>query len=288
LPFNEIENLIDPFSAADELYSHLFREKFLEFYETDRSPEELAALGATAARQASPPPLRSVDWQKLYEYCDLLFGRISLEEILTTTYMFRLPILAKMPKILLSNPKMVPFLASLPFESTHDHTPGKPIDLDVVAWEFFRQLTSPSIDPISEKTVQRIQDLKERNLSEVDALKRRCFTLAKELGDETSLDKMQKGISRHIRGGVESEIQNLLALNKTATKEFLDDVFSDEKTWAGIATFLFSLSHGGPLVTASAAIYSLSNVGSKAVKAAAQRRKKLETSDYALIYRMTT
>jgi hypothetical protein len=32
-------------------------------------------------------------------------------------------------------------------------------------------------------------------------------------------------------------------------------------------------------MTAGAAIYSLSNIGSKAVKAAAERRKKLETSD---------
>src|ERR1700733_10302571 len=46
LPFAEITKLIDPFSAADELFSHIFFEKYLELYEGDRSEEELAALVA--------------------------------------------------------------------------------------------------------------------------------------------------------------------------------------------------------------------------------------------------
>jgi len=199
--------------------------------------------------------------------------------------MFRIPILTGMPKVLLSNPNMVKFLASLPFETT---TAVDPVDLDVVAWEIFRQLTSPRVDPINQQTVETIQRLTRRHSSEIDSLKRRCFTLAKELGAETDLEKLQQRIGQHIRGSVESEIQDLLVLNKATTKEFLDTVFSDQKTWVGIATFLYSLTQGGPLITAGAAIYSLSSVGSKVVKATAQRRKKLETSDYALIYRMST
>jgi hypothetical protein len=285
LPFEEVATLIDPFSAADELYSHIFLEKFLEFYEADRSTEELVALGSAQALKENGPPFRSVDWTLLYEYCDSLFGLASLEEIFTTSYMFRIPILTGMPKVLLSNPNMVKFLASLPFETT---TAVDPVDLDVVAWEIFRQLTSPRVDPINQQTVETIQRLTRRHSSEIDSLKRRCFTLAKELGAETDLEKLQQRIGQHIRGSVESEIQDLLVLNKATTKEFLDTVFSDQKTWVGIATFLYSLTQGGPLITAGAAIYSLSSVGSKVVKATAQRRKKLETSDYALIYRMST
>jgi hypothetical protein len=68
--------------------------------------------------------------------------------------------------------------------------------------------------------------------------------------------------------------------------EFLDLVFADYKAWAGIGTFLYCLTAGGPLLTAGGAIATLATVGSKAMKAAAERRNKLETSDYALLYRM--
>jgi hypothetical protein len=85
---------------------------------------------------------------------------------------------------------------------------------------------------------------------------------------------------------VEADLQAVLSLDKKAVREFLDSVFSDEKAWVGIATFAYSLVQGGPVLTAGAAIYALSNLGSKAVKAAATRRQKLEVSDYALVYRM--
>lgn len=283
LRFDEIANLINPFSAASELYAHIFLEKFLELYDADKSPAELIELGksqATATGEA--PPFRSVDWRPLYDYCDKLFSHASLEEILTTTYMFRMPILRDMPRVLLSNANILPFLTSLPFEATPS---TENIDPDVVAWEMFRQLTSPRVDPLDQRSVKTIKRLRKRP-AEINALRRRCYSLAKELAAETDLVRLQDKIALHIKMKVEPEIQNLLDLNKTAAKEFLELVFSDEKTWAGIATTLYGISQGGPLITASAAIYSLSSVGSKAVKAAAQRNQKLATSEYSLIYRM--
>jgi hypothetical protein len=111
-------------------------------------------------------------------------------------------------------------------------------------------------------------------------------SLALDLGDERDLEVLEKRITQHIRGKVEAEVQAVLSLDKKAVNELLDSVFSDEKTWIGIATFLYSLVHGGPILTAGAAIYALSSIGSKAVKAAASRRQKLEVNDYALLYRM--
>jgi hypothetical protein len=77
----------------------------------------------------------------------------------------------------------------------------------------------------------------------------------------------------------------LLSITKTAGKEFLDSVFADEKSWAASGALLYSLCHGGPALTAGAAFATLASVGSKAMKAAAERRKKLEASDYTLLYR---
>jgi len=59
--------------------------------------------------------------------------------------------------------------------------------------------------------------------------------------------------------------------------------FSDEKTWVGISTFIFSAASGlSSLLTAGAAIYGIGKMASKAIKAAAARRKKLKVSDYTL------
>jgi hypothetical protein len=72
LPFAEITKVIDPFSAAEELFSHIFFEKFLELYEGDRSEEELAALAAERARSRDFRPrdrrkkLETSDYTLLY------------------------------------------------------------------------------------------------------------------------------------------------------------------------------------------------------------------------------
>jgi hypothetical protein len=286
LPFAEITKLIDPFSAADELFSHIFFEKFLELYEGHRTQEELVALGAERAQSKDWQP-RLVDWRPLYEYVDRLFGSKDLDEILTITYMFRLPILKAIPAVLLSNPNMLSFLASLPVETKRpDGDSEKLIDLDVIGWEFFRQLLSSKVDPLNDKSVATLRNLIKEHPAEIDALARKCLSLAQELSDETNLETLQSHIGQHIRANVEGEIESLLFVNKAAVNEFLDSVFADDKAWIGIGTLLYSLVQGGPTLTAGAAIATLARVGSKAMKAAAERRKKLETSDYTLLYRM--
>jgi hypothetical protein len=283
LPFNGITKLIDPYSAADELYSHIFFEKFLEIYGGHRSDEELRNFAAERAKSEGSQP-RQVDWQALYEYVDKLFANKELDEIFTITYMFRLPF--SIPIVLLSNPRLIDFLASLPVEVRRPKYQKEPLDLDIIAWEFFRQLISPKIDPLTEQSVGLICRLIEAHPAEIDALVRKCLALAQDLGQETNLEALQSRISQHIRANVEGEIESLLFVDKAATNDFLDLVFGDYKSWAAIGTLLYSLQHGDPLITAGGAIGALATVGSKAVKAAAQRRKKLETSEYALLYRM--
>jgi len=284
---HEIAGLIDPFSASDELFAHIFFERYLELYEGHRTAEEMMALGAERFGSTEVPKPVQVDWSALYAYCEERFGSTELETLLATAYMFRLPILKATPAVLLSNPKLVNFLTSLPLKAKRGgEDAAVHIDLDVIAWEFFRQLISPRVDPLDERTVRAIAELIQSRSAEIDALKRRCLSLAEDLGSETDLDEMQKRIRQQIRIHVEAEVQAVLSLDKKAVREFLDSVFSDEKAWIGIATFVYSLIQGGPVLTAGAAILALSSLGSKAVKAAAARRQKLEVSDYALLYRM--
>lgn len=288
----EIWSCIDPFAASDELFSHIFFSKCLELYFPERKPEELFSKGAEILRAGNPPARVEVDWADLYQYCNEFFGSSSLRDLLTRAYMFRIPLLQRVDSVLLTNERLVTFLASLPVESAtrgeKDMSASQSLDdpLDPVAWEFFRQLVSPMVDPLDERRVQKVLSLTENKAEEIRLLKSRCLSLARELGTEVSLPVLQSRITSHLRLNVEKEVQALLGLEKSAVGDLLTEVFSDEKTWLGISALLFSLVNGGLTLTAGSAICALSLFGSKAVKVAAEHKQKLKASDYILLYRL--
>ena len=287
LPSTEILHSIDPFSASDELFAHIFFEKYLELYFPDHTPEDFVAMGSALAEGARENQIENVDWSLLYQYCDGLFTSNDLEQVLKSAYMFRMPVFQHSDGVLLTNERLVPFLASLPVEPELGlDTASVEEQIDTVAWEFFRQLVSPILDPLDEASVQKLSDLIRRREIEIKGLKTRCFALAQELGGESDLPLLQRRIRDHIRVNVEKDVQEVLDLDKQAVNELLNSVFGDEKTWAGIGLFLYSMVNGGTVLTAASAIYALSSVGSKAFKAAHDQRQKLKTSDYALLYRM--
>jgi hypothetical protein len=220
LALEEIVALIDPFSASDELFAHIFFERYLELYEGHKTPEQLRALGQESA-EGIPKPV-DVDWGALYAYCSERFQSAEIGTILATAYMFRLPILRASSSVILSNPNLVKFLASLPLEPKRpENTAGRSgIDSDVIAWEFFRQLISPHVDPLDESKVRKVVELIERRAKEIDALKSRCLALAKDLGNESDLELLQARIRQHIRASVETEVQAVLSLDKAAIREF--------------------------------------------------------------------
>lgn len=268
---HEIVASIDQFSASDELFAHIFFGKYLELVSPDKSNEDLFATGKALAQKSEEVFTANADWTALYQYCDQLFEVNNLENLLTTAYMFRMPALRRADAVLLSNPRLIPFLASLPIELQDDTNKGMGTDrLDAIAWEFFRQLVSPMIDPLNKTQVQKISELLKKRDKEIIRLKNRCFALAEELGDEADLELLQRNIRNHIRTSVEKEVQEVLDLDNQALNDLLDSVFADEKTWVGIAIFLYSLINGGDVLTAGSAIYALASIGSKAFKAARQ------------------
>jgi hypothetical protein len=279
----EINQLIDPYSAADELFAHIFFETYLELYEGHRSEEEIIALGKEVA-QSGRVATKKVDWRKLYEHCDKLFRDKSLPDILTRTYMFRVPILRQLSGVLLSNQSLINFLAPLPVQA--EQPKPNPFELDPIAWEFFRQLASSYLDPLNETAITKRESLLTDRTAEIEALQRRCLSLAEEFKGETNIDRLQRNIAQHIRIHVEAEMQQLFSLNKDAVRDLFNKVMADEKFWAGTATYIYSIFNGGAVLSAASGIYALSNVGSKAMQALAGRSEKLRTSDFALLYRM--
>lgn len=78
LSFSEISQLIDTFSAADELFSHILFEVFLEVY---GPVEDFKKLNRTNFK-STLVRTGKVDWLLLYEYVDELFDSRPLQELL--------------------------------------------------------------------------------------------------------------------------------------------------------------------------------------------------------------
>jgi hypothetical protein len=291
LDVDAISGLIDPFHAADELFAHIFFEKVLEVLHPHQGQEFLVNLGKDSIRDGKKSvELRSnFEWEPIHLYIGELFEQNSLPVLLTRAYMFRMPMLQQSDGFMLSNERLISFLASLPV--IHDGKKGDQdfeITTDVIAWEFFRQLLSNYVDPLDHSKVDTIRKIVKAREDEIERLKNKCYDLARELSTEKNLEKLIRLISDHIKANVLGDLQDLLQIDKKSFDQFIGEVFSDQKVWAAIATFLFSLIHGGEILTAGSAIVGLSTLGAKAFKQAATRKEKLRSSAYSLIYRMKT
>jgi hypothetical protein len=159
--------------------------------------------------------------------------------------------------------------------------------MDVIAWEFFRQLLSPYLDPLNDSRVRTIRRMVQKRKDEIDRLKNKCYALANDVSSETNIDRLVRTVSDQIKGKVLNELHDLLQIKKESFNAFVTDLFSDQKTWAAVGAFLFSLIHGGEILTASSAIAALSAFGAKAFKHAAATKNKLRSTEYLLIYRMS-
>lgn len=290
LAMDEISQMIDPMHAADELFAHIFFEKVLEVQHPNAGVEPLIQAGMQAARgqKAELRQRLDFDWAAVYAYCDELFGKYSLSDLLTRAYMFRVPILQQLDEFMLSNERLINFLASLPV--SHDSSGSHPRaqnTMDVIAWEFFRQLLSPYLDPLNDSRVHTTRRMVQERKDEIDRLKNKCYALANDVSSETNMDRLVRTVSDQIKGRVLNELHDLLQIKKESFNAFVTDLFSDQKTWAALGAFLFSLIHGGEILTAGSAIAALSAFGAKAFKHAAAMKSKLRSSEYLLIYRMS-
>jgi len=257
LSIDSIGELINPANACGEIIRHIMLEAFLEVGE---------------------------DIEALFDYCGEFFAHEALPHLLAKGYLLRSPMLAKatgMP-VLLTNERFMKLLSNLPVETTAEV--DRAIDDDIIAWELFRQILSPHVDPLDAKRVELIAKLLDSRTQEIQRLRLKCYALAEQVRQPSTLEELPAQIERFVKMYVEREIADLLELDQRALEEFFTALFADEKTWLAVCTFIASLVIGQVHVTAGAAIAALSSIGAKAFKAAADRRKKLRQSDYALVY----
>ena len=224
------------------------------------------------------------DIEALFDYCGDLFTRERLEHLLAKGYLLRLQMLTQMQhaSVLLTNERLTGFLGNLPIQSAAEAT--EEVDNDVIAWELFRQILSPRLDPLNGERAALIAELLDSRGGEIERLRLKCSALAEQVRQPGTLRELDDQIETLIRTHVDREIADLLQLDRQALEAFLTAVFSDEKTWAAVLAFIASVATGHVYLTVGSAIAALSSVGAKAFKAAADRRQKLKQSDYALVY----
>ncbi len=248
---------INPLHASGEIIRHIMLEEFLQ-------------LGQ--------------DIEALYKYCDNLFTSEPLPHLLAKGYFLRVQFLARMRQgpVLLTNQNLSQFLDKLPIET--EAQASEEIDNDVIAWELFRQILSPRLDPLDAKRAKLIARLLESRKGEVERLRSKCYALANQVRQPKTLHELPNKIEGLIRSQVDREIAELLQLDRQMLEAFLTSIFTDEKTWSAVLAFISSVATGHVYVTTGAAIAALSSISAKAFKAAADRRQKLKQNDYALVY----
>lgn len=257
LSLDLIANIIDPFNASGEIIRHIMQEAFLELDE---------------------------DIEALFNYCGELFTRESLSHLLVKGYLLRIPMLTQNPgmPVLLTNERLTKFLNALPIEAAVKDT--EEIENDIIAWELFRQIVSPHLDPLNTKHAKLIAEFLDSRTGEIERLCAKCLALADEVKHPSTLEKLPTQIERLIKTRVEKEIAELLRIDRRALNEFFTALFADEKTWLAVLTFISGIAANQIHLTTGAAIATLSLIGAKTFKAAADRRQKLIQSDYTLVY----
>ncbi|MBB6276558.1 hypothetical protein [Porphyromonas circumdentaria] len=264
--------------AFQELMAHIHFEKFVELYGVPPKNNPLSWVFEP----------RKINYSELYRYCDSFFRQYTLEEALVNAYFTRLINMESFESIMLSNENLMPLLKY--FNNNQEVTEDEINyydQLDVISWEIFRQLLSPYIDEIEqEKRVKAtLKIIRERN-EEITRFRNKCWVLAEDFRGSKKIESLERDVAKHIKINAIPEIQELLKLDSKAFSTLMDRVFSDEKTWVGIATYIISVFSENEILTAGSAIYALSSLGSKSFSTLKDIQNTINQSDYSLIYRL--
>jgi hypothetical protein len=255
----EAAEFVDPLNAAGEIVRHIFLEAYLESGE---------------------------DVNGLFAYCDSLFQTESVSSLLTKGYFLRAPFLSAMAQgdvsLLLTNQRLLPLFDALPIEPENRDKDWRDFQ-DVVSWELFRRIISPSVDPLTPEKVELISKMLDKRHGAIEAMKGKCYTLAYDVEAHVKESDLERVLEKIVRSA-SSEISDLLAIDKKATQDFVTELLADEKAWLSFAAAITGLVAGGVSLTAGAAIASFANIGAKAFKAASNRHQRLRSSEFALMY----
>jgi hypothetical protein len=275
-------------------------------YNADRKAFSRASAAATSIAARLPEPIKYVtiptasndlcrhiflqsfldakgDLDELYEHCNELFSANSFEHLLLSAYLLRLA--AVKPGVastgmLLINPAVTTLLA----EAMPDTTPVKRHKaVDVIAWEIFRCIVSPRLDPITDRRIMLIGEIRSQRATERVALADRCRSVAVEVLEQRG-NLAPPEIAKFVTSRIEPEIKALFNLDGSTFRVFVDELLTDKGTWVSMAGTLAGVAAGTSLLTAAAAVTGLASIGSAAYKSKQSREAAVRSNDYRLLY----
>lgn len=261
----QMDAVIDPICASGELLNHIMLEMWLHF---------------------------DGDVDRLYAYCGELFSDPErVRSTLHRAYLFRVvPIWRAAPQgaFLLNNERILPFFLALPVARPDEATdpPPSEVSRETVTWEIFRQLLNPFVDPISPSTAELLAECRADRSDEIDSLKRQCERLAEQVQELDELREVPATVEDFIRLHVADDVADLLRLNEQAKAKFLESLLTDRGVWVSVLAGAHGTSAGSVEWTAAGVIGGIATLGSKGYAALADRKRRLETSDYRLIFRV--
>jgi hypothetical protein len=227
------------------------------------------------------------DSEALYRYCGDYLRRRPLR-LIAAAYVSRLRLqLARPPEaleVVLADDRARRLLLGVPLNP-------KSVLSDAerrrqAAWEFFAEVLRPYLQPLDQRRSRTIARLLTDRSAEVARLRSKSYELAGRLQASTSQAELSAELEHIMRTEVDEEVGALLDLDKAARRNVIVTLLADKVAWTALTTAMFQAITGHELIAVCAALPAIATVPATVFAEAKARRERIESSDYALVYRM--
>ena len=271
-------------SAAMERADALIRESTFGLDELSRMIEPGLAGGELLRAALLDGWLEAgEDLDAFYKSCASIFARGSFQRRLVQAYLLRFAAFGETPSaLLLSNERLLPLLERFaPAEPQQRQRSGSGPD-DVVAFEIFRQILSPQLDPLDEHRVQVVAQILADRTSELEALKGQCDRLSEQIAS-TPAEDLSRTVEVFVRRHVADDIASVLRLSGRAREEFIAQLLVDRVGWVAALTATTGVAAGGPPgVSLAGGVAVIATLISKGFDVGWSHHKELRDNPYRL------
>lgn len=226
------------------------------------------------------------DLEAFYERCASIFARETFQRRLIQAYLLRFAAFQSMPStLLLNNERLLPFLERFAPEERDESTEAErsgAVSDDVTAFEIFRQLLSPRLDPLDEGRVQTVAQILADRADELEALKTQCGRLSEQVAG-SSIEDLSKTVETFLRRHVADDVASVLRLSSRAKEEFLAQLLMDKVGWIAALTIASGTAAGAPPgVSVAGGIAVIATLISKGIDVGWSHHKELRDNPYRL------
>lgn len=185
--------------------------------------------------------------------------------------------------------QMLTILASIGKSDFCENEPTQEYRSEGLANTLFDTLLSPYVPRLDADGINVVNKLMDERIVELTELRRKVITEANTLIEESPSSRLLKSAIQASISRMESEIRDIVAVNRTDFKDLCNRLLEDRIIIATLAGFLYSTVENSPLAfTAAMGIAALSSVGANLVKTRNASKRRIEDSPFAFIHYLNT